>query len=114
MFTFGVYNGDVHAGNIHVMSGQIIGLLDFGMVRTIDPETQRLMTDLFLSVITKDAIGISRMLAGYAETGHVVDTKLLARDLHELIVFYYDLPEEDICVETLSGNSYGPLVHTIN
>lgn len=101
VFTYGLYNGDVHAGNIHVLPGAVIGLFDFGMVRTIDPETQRLMIDLFVAVVTKDAVRMSRILAAYAEPGYTVDTMRLARDLHELIVFYYDLPEEDICVETL-------------
>ena len=103
VFTYGLYNGDVHAGNIRVMPGPILGLLDFGMVRTIDPETQRLMGDLFVALVTKDAVRMSRILADYAEPGHAVDVLRLARDLHELVVFYYDVPEEDICIETLLG-----------
>jgi len=101
VFTHGVYNGDVHAGNILVMPGPTIGLFDFGMVRTIDPETQNLMIDLFVAVVTKDAVRMSRILAAYAESGHQPDTMRLARDLHELLVFYYDLPAEDLRVETL-------------
>jgi len=101
VFTYGVYNGDVHAGNILVMPGPTIGLFDFGMVRTIDPETQKLMIDLFVAVVTKDAMRMSRILAAYAEPGHQPDTMRLARDLHELLVFYYDLPAEDLRIETL-------------
>ncbi len=101
VFTHGVYNGDVHAGNILVLPGPTIGLFDFGMVRTIDPETQKLMIDLFVAVVTKDAVRMSRILAAYAESGHKPDTMRLARDLHELLVFYYDLPAEDLRVETL-------------
>ncbi len=101
IFTHGIYNGDVHAGNILVMPGPTIGLFDFGMVRTIDPETQKLMIDLFVAVVTKDAIRMSRILVAYTEPGHQPDTKRLARDLHELLVFYYDLSAEDLSVETL-------------
>jgi len=101
VFTYGIYNGDVHAGNILVMPGPTIGLFDFGMVRTIDPETQKLMIDLFVSVVTKDAVRMSRLLAAYAEPGHTPDTMRLARDLHELLVFYYDMPAEDLRVETM-------------
>lgn len=101
VFTYGIYNGDVHAGNILVMPGPTIGLFDFGMVRTIDPETQKLMIDLFVSVVTKDALRMSRLLAAYAEPGHTPDTMRLARDLHELLVFYYDMPAEDLRVETM-------------
>jgi ubiquinone biosynthesis protein len=102
-FTHGLYNGDIHAGNMLVLPGAVIGLFDFGMVRSIDPETQRLLTDLFLSVVTKDALRMSRIMAAYAEPGHAVDVARLARDLHELLVFYYDLPAEDIRIETLLG-----------
>ena len=44
---------------------------------------------------------MSRILAAYTESGHQPDTKRLARDLHELLVFYYDLSAEDLSVETL-------------
>ncbi len=101
VFTHGVYNGDVHAGNILVLPETTLGLFDFGMVRTIDPETQKLMVDLFVSVVTKDAVRMSRILSTYAEPGHNVDVMRLARDLHELLVFYYDLPAEDLRVETM-------------
>ena len=52
IFTHGIYNGDVHA----VISGDAGAdhrPFDFGMVRTIDPETQKLMIDLFVAVVTK-------------------------------------------------------------
>jgi len=101
IFRHGLFNADVHAGNIIVLPDNVLGLFDFGMVRTIDPETQRLMMDLFVAVLTKDSDRMSRLLAAYAEPGCRVDVKRLARDLHELIVFYYDLPMEDLRLDTL-------------
>ena len=101
IFRHGLFNADVHAGNIIVLPDNVVGLFDFGMVRTIDPETQRLMTDIFVAVLTKDADRMSRLLAAYVEPGCRVDVKRLARDLHELIVFYYDLPLEDLRLDTL-------------
>ncbi|MDD2598394.1 MAG: AarF/UbiB family protein [Kiritimatiellae bacterium] len=101
IFGHGIFNADVHAGNIIVLPGNVLGLFDFGMVRTIDPETQRLMTDMFVAVLAKDSDRISRLLAAYAESGHCVDVKRLARELHELIVFYYDLPLEDLRLDDL-------------
>jgi len=101
IFSHGIFNADVHAGNIIVLPENVLGLFDFGMVRTIDPDTQRLMTDLFVAVLTKDSDRISRLLAAYAEPNHRVDIKQLSRELHELIVFYYDLPLEDLRIDTL-------------
>jgi ubiquinone biosynthesis protein len=101
IFRHGFFNADVHAGNIIVLPDNVLGLFDFGMVRTIDPETQQLMTDMFVAVLTKDAVRLSRILAAYAEPGSRVDVKLLARELHELIVFYYDLPLEDLRLDVL-------------
>jgi len=101
IFRHGLFNADVHAGNIIVLPGNVLGLFDFGMVRTIDPETQQLMTDMFVAVLTKDAVRMSRILSAYAEPGSRVDVKQLARELHELIVFYYDLPLEELRLDTL-------------
>ncbi|MDA3925310.1 MAG: AarF/UbiB family protein [Kiritimatiellae bacterium] len=101
IFKHGLFNADVHAGNIIVLPDNVLGLFDFGMVRTIDPETQKLMTDIFAAALTKDAVRISRVLANYAEPGSRVDIMSLARELHELIVFYYDLPMEDLRLDIL-------------
>lgn len=101
VFTAGVFNSDVHSGNIRVLPGSVIGLLDFGMVRSIDPETQKLMADIFLALVTKDARRMSHIMVNYTEPGHQLDVPRLTRDIHELITFYYDLPEEDISVENL-------------
>lgn len=100
-FTHSIYNGDVHAGNIIVMPGGVIGMYDFGMVRTIDQATQRLMTDLFMGAVAKDSMRISKILAGYTEKHHQVNVPALARDIHELLTFYHDLPAEDLQVDTL-------------
>jgi len=101
IFRHGLFNADVHAGNIIVLPDHVLGLFDFGMVRTIDPETRQLMTDMFVAVMTKDAVRLSKLLAAYAEPGSQVDVKQLARELHELIVFYYDLPMEDLRLDVL-------------
>ena len=101
IFRHGLFNADVHAGNIIVLPDHVLGLFDFGMVRTIDPETRRLMTDMFVAVMTKDAVRLSKILAAYAEPGSRVEVKQLARELHELIVFYYDLPMEDLRLDVL-------------
>lgn len=101
IFRHGLFNADVHAGNFAVLPDHVLGLFDFGMVRTIDPETRQLMTDMFVAVMTKDAVRLSKILSAYAEPGSCVDVKQLSRELHELIVFYYDLPLEDMRIDIM-------------
>lgn len=101
IFKHGFFNADVHAGNFVVMPDNVLGTFDFGMVRSIDPETRQLMTDMFVAVTTKDAVRLSKILATYAEPDSRVDVKQLARELHELIVFYYDLPLKEMRLDSL-------------
>ena len=101
IFRHGLFNADVHPGNIVVLPDNTLGLLDFGMVRTIDPETQQLMRDMFVALLAKDTVRMSRILAPYAEPDVRLDLKQLSRELHELIVFYYDLPMDDIRLDSV-------------
>lgn len=91
IFDDGLFHADPHPGNFFVESGGTIGLIDFGMVGTVDERTQDQLARLFLAITAQDA---DRLVDAFLDLGvgrQRVDRALLRRDLEHL-VRYYALP----------------------
>lgn len=62
LFEDGLFHGDPHPGNILVLEGDVIGLLDFGIVGRVSKQMQETLVILVLSIALKDADSVSRIL----------------------------------------------------
>lgn len=62
LFQDGLFHGDPHPGNILVMEGERIGLLDLGVVGRVTKQMQENLILLVLSVSLKDADTVARLL----------------------------------------------------
>jgi ubiquinone biosynthesis protein len=54
IFHHGFYHGDPHPGNLVVLSGGEIGLLDFGMVARLDEQLREEIEDLLVAIVAQD------------------------------------------------------------
>ncbi len=89
VFEDGFFHADPHPGNFFIEPGGRIGLIDFGMVGTIDERTQERLVKLLLAVTSQDA---DRLADAFLELGvsqQQVDRSLLGRDLEHLVSRYY-------------------------
>jgi ubiquinone biosynthesis protein len=62
IFDFGFFHGDPHPGNLFVLPGEVICLLDFGMVGTVDRQTREDFVDLVDAVVHRQETLTARML----------------------------------------------------
>jgi len=62
LFEDGLFHGDPHPGNLLVLEGDVIGLLDFGLVGRLTKQMQETLVMLVLSVALKDADSVARLL----------------------------------------------------
>ncbi len=62
LFEDGLFHGDPHPGNILVMEGGILGLLDFGTVGRLTHAMQETLISLCLAVALKDSDSVARIL----------------------------------------------------
>lgn len=88
----GFFHADPHPGNFFIEPGGRIGLVDFGMVGTVDERSRELLADLLLALTSRD---IDRLVDGLRDLGAVrghLDWAGLRRDLDGLVSRYYDLP----------------------
>ncbi len=79
------YHADPHPGNILVLPDNVIGLLDFGMVGTLDDNTSECFEGLIHGFLLKD----SELLADYAlKLGHAppeLDRDLFTADIESFV-----------------------------
>jgi ubiquinone biosynthesis protein len=62
LFDDGLFHGDPHPGNILVLPGERIGILDFGLVGRLSRIQQEALVTLILAVALRDPAAVARLL----------------------------------------------------
>ncbi|MEA3280367.1 MAG: AarF/ABC1/UbiB kinase family protein, partial [Thermodesulfobacteriota bacterium] len=96
VFDNGFFHADPHPGNIFVLPNNVICLLDFGMMGSVDRQTREDFVDLIDSVVHKDTLRVTRSLLELTEHDEDPDVKLLERDLSDFIEQHLYKPLKDI------------------
>ncbi|GIW07448.1 MAG: 2-octaprenylphenol hydroxylase [Dehalococcoidia bacterium] len=105
VFEDGFFHADPHPGNFFVEPGGRIGLIDFGMVGTVDERTQEQLVRLLLAITSQEA---DRLVDAFLELGVArqrVDRGLLRQDLEHLVSRYYGRPLGEIALASLLNDS---------
>jgi ubiquinone biosynthesis protein len=94
IFTRGHFHADPHPGNLVMMNGNVIGLLDFGMIGRIDPWLREQMEDLLLAILERDATSVSAIIMRLGATPPNLDESMLMIDAAEFVDHYGSQPIE--------------------
>lgn len=90
----GYYHADPHPGNLLVLPGGAIGLLDYGMVGRLDDRSRDDIEDLMLAVIDLDAPRMAELVVKMADAPRGLDRASLAWELDEMVSNYANQPVE--------------------
>lgn len=90
----GYYHADPHPGNLLVLPGGAIGLLDYGMVGRLDDRSRDDIEDLMLAVIDLDAPRMAELVVKMADSPPGLDRASLAWELDEMVSNYANQPVE--------------------
>ncbi|HYI26009.1 MAG TPA: AarF/ABC1/UbiB kinase family protein [Thermomicrobiales bacterium] len=88
VFTDGFFHADPHPGNLFIEPGGRIGLIDFGMVGTIQPEMRDRIAALFVALLADDPEPITAALIPLTSSGRRVDRERLRRDVAHFMTLY--------------------------
>jgi ubiquinone biosynthesis protein len=92
VFEDGFFHADPHPGNFFIEEGGRIGLIDFGMVGSLDARTREQLARLLLGITGGDS---ERLIEAFLELGVAkqrVDRTMLSEDLGHLMSRYYGRP----------------------
>ena len=96
IFEHGFFHADPHPGNFFVEPDSTLGIIDFGMVGTVDERIQGQLARLLLAITSQDA---DQLVDAFLEMGFSrrrVDRTMLRQDLERLLSRYYGLPLGEI------------------
>ena len=102
VFEDGFFHADLHPGNLFIEEEGHIGLIDFGMVGSVDKQTRQELGLLLSGVTSQDANRLVDALLELGATQQPVDRAALRRDLEHLLSQFVDQP--------LSALPLGPLL----
>jgi len=94
----GFFHGDPHPGNVFILPGNVICLLDYGMVGRLDPQSIAFLTDFLLAIINRDVDKIISILLYSGDITDIPDVRGLKRDLSDFIDNYYEVPPYEVVV----------------
>jgi len=82
IFEHGLFHADAHPGNILVLEGGKVGLLDFGIVGRIRPEMMEVNASVFLALVKRD---YGRLAEEVLKLGQVTDESQIQAFREDLI-----------------------------
>ncbi len=85
---FGRYHADPHPGNILVLEGDRVGLLDFGMVGQLDEQTRDDLDQLVLALLHHDAEELTEIVTRMCEVPLELDRVALRVELEDFLTTY--------------------------
>ncbi|MEW5957960.1 MAG: AarF/ABC1/UbiB kinase family protein [Chloroflexota bacterium] len=107
----GFFHADPHPGNIFVMPGEVIGLMDFGTMGHLEPDDRANMVRLYIVAVQLDTAGIVDQLVRMGIASHTPDPTALQRDIRRLLHKYHGLPLADIRAQEVL-DEVRPIVYT--
>lgn len=102
VFVDGCYHADPHPGNVLLLPGGQLGLVDFGMVGYLSEERRLEFLDVLLATVSRRVDDVVDTLLSWS--GGDADLHLLTQDCAAFIDRYHGLPLQKIDVGALLGD----------
>ena len=99
------FHGDPHPGNLLVLPGGQLGLLDFGMVASLRPQLTEQIARTFMAVVRQDPRGAVRSMRRMGIVPPTADRAALERDLEDLIARNYGRPIRELSLGEVVADS---------
>jgi ubiquinone biosynthesis protein len=88
IFTDGFYHADPHPGNIVLLPGDRIGLLDFGMVGRVEENLRESIEGMLLAITQRDVMLLTSLIKRMGDMPPELDERALSVDLAEFVGDY--------------------------
>ena len=88
IFSNGYYHADPHPGNVVVMPGNVIGLLDFGMVGRIDEPLRERIEEMLSALIERDAEHLTSIIMRIGRVPAELDQASLSIEVADFVAHY--------------------------
>ncbi|MCH5376299.1 MAG: AarF/UbiB family protein [Planctomycetes bacterium] len=88
IFRDGFYHADPHPGNLVLLPGNRIGLMDFGMVGRVEESLREAIEGMLLAITHRDVALLTSLIKRVGDTPPELDERALSADLAEFVGDY--------------------------
>lgn len=88
IFEFGLFHADPHAGNLMLLEGGRLGILDFGMVGRIDDRLRESIEEMLVAINNGDQRSLTRLVKRVGNAPAFIDDASFSIDVAEYIGTY--------------------------
>lgn len=88
IFTHGFFHADPHPGNIVVLPGNVVGLLDFGMVGRIDERLREDIEEMLVAIVQNDVPTLTMLIQRIGRAPPQLDEAGLSADIADFVGHY--------------------------
>lgn len=92
----GFFHGDPHPGNLVVLDGNVIGLLDYGMVGRLDSHLRSSVVMLLANYVQQDSQGFAEVLLEIGALPSDLNRKEYVHAMDRFLRQYYDAPLREV------------------
>jgi ubiquinone biosynthesis protein len=96
LFNDGLFHGDPHPGNVMVMEGNRIGLLDFGLVGRLSKQMQESIIVLVLATSLRDPDTVARLLYKVGVPDQRINLHHFRQEIHDILERYMGLKLSEV------------------
>lgn len=98
VFEHGFFHADPHPGNLFVLPNNVICLIDFGMMGTVDRQTREIFVELVDAVVRRDDPRTTQVLLKLTLWDEEPDLRLLGKDVADFLGEHLYKPLNEIQV----------------
>jgi ubiquinone biosynthesis protein len=92
----GLFHADPHPGNILILPGNVVGVIDFGIVGRINRQMRDRLAQIILAIGRRDADRLATLVTAITTPLQPVKMEVLASDLSEMVDLYAGVPLGDL------------------
>jgi ubiquinone biosynthesis protein len=108
LFFDGFFHGDLHPGNVLILPGNRVGIIDCGMVGRLSPAAKDRVIDIMYAVLNEDLEQVARTFYDLSIRTGPVDYEKFEADVVEIAERYLvGIPISEIQIGTLFGEIVG-------
>ncbi|HUL10654.1 MAG TPA: AarF/UbiB family protein [Methylococcaceae bacterium] len=107
IFRDAFYHADPHPGNLMLLPGGVVGVLDCGMVGRVDEELAEGLDDLLMAVVNHNSVDLEETLLRVGSAPAATPRQLLRADLTDFIADYVSQSIQDMNMSGALNDLFG-------
>lgn len=92
----GLFHGDLHGGNLFILPGNRLGIIDFGIVGRLSDKSRDMLAAMLMALLTEDYEHLCLLYAELGAAGPAIDLEGFQREIRNTLAPYMGMKLNDV------------------